>query len=369
LPRGELYSYVEVTGKTDSRLAWSTATPPVVGILNTTFVAKVYAPGSTTPIVVPGFYDGPQLQGGILMHVFAFRIYGAVAGLYSYRTVSSADARLHGITGALFVDATGVPQNTGSRGGVYDRTQSRGKLRISALDPTQFMYDNGFAFVHIGDEGFRYATTSPFEMPPSSTSNYLEQAVGNGATKIRTWLAAEDGSVRTLFDSTGKTMDFDVWRAIETRLLDALALFPHVQLQVIVFGSDWVRLRAAGRIRDPLSLMVATYAQARWSSLPNVHFCITNDPTLDAATVRSVGETMRKGELWGTLITRCGALRRSVHLHSPLSSPLLSSPILSPPLLPSTALDPCSTPLWSFLPSPFARFLSAPLLAVRWQSI
>ena len=85
----------------------------------------------------------------------------------------------------------------------------------------------------------------------------------------------------------------------------ALLRYPWVQFQVIVYGEDAPRLALAAA-GDAISAYAAQYAQARWSSFPNVQWCVINDRT--TTSVRPIAEAMAAREPWSTLLTRCCAL-------------------------------------------------------------
>ncbi len=259
---------------------WDFVTVTMADVSNASFASVVTAavsePNRAGVVLVHGFYVG---QG-----IMQLRVYCRYRGAYSFVT-SSQHSGLHGLRGAFTV---GAP-----------RSGACGKLRIHARDRHQFQYDNGDWFLHVGDTGYRYLVdTEPY------WKSYVDQAVnGMRATKIRVWPAKGRHSVQALLSPDQKSLNLPYWAAIEERLLYALRSFPWLQVQVILFGEDKTLLSAAARpAGGNAAPMIASYAQARFSSFANVQWCIINDVMM-AAEVNAVGTAMRARESWGSLIT------------------------------------------------------------------
>ncbi len=192
--------------------------------------------------------------------------------------------------------------------GVFDVKESSlpGKLRIHPDDPRQFAYDDGRWFLHLGDTAYRYVIdTEPL------WKQYIDEAAEVGFTKVRTWFARGRHDVGALLAPDRSGLDLAYWDEIERRLLYAFEKHPHIQFQLIPYAEDWPELRRCGQ-KDRLALFIARYAQARFSALPNIHWCISNDSHIspdsgnrnaDPATINLLGGEMRRREPWGTLIT------------------------------------------------------------------
>ncbi|WP_114749948.1 DUF5060 domain-containing protein [Pleomorphovibrio marinus] len=202
------------------------------------------------------------------------------------------------------------PQMDGQKG-VFTVLDSDflGKMGIHPKDPYQFAYDNGDWFVHIGDTGYRYVVASePY------WKEYIDQASEMGITKIRTWFAMQRSAVGDLFEADGKTLALGYWREIERRILYALEHHPHIILQLIPYAED-ANLINKYPLGDPAARIVGAYAQARWSSFPNVQWTISNDMVLTEkneglegrevhmGTIDMLGNDFARREPWGTLIT------------------------------------------------------------------
>ncbi|MEM6844896.1 MAG: DUF5060 domain-containing protein [Bacteroidota bacterium] len=186
----------------------------------------------------------------------------------------------------------------------------RGKLRIHSDDPYQFAYDNGEWFLHIGDTGYRYVVpTEPH------WKDYIDQAAEMGATKIRTWFAMSRGEVNELLMPNRHDLSLFVWKEIEHRLQYALEKYPQIIFQLMPHAEDTEMIRRYGE-GDEVSRLIARYAQARWSSFPNIQWAMTNDRKIKADTVaaisgrevyhrtiRQMGQDYHDREPWGTLIT------------------------------------------------------------------
>ena len=231
---------------------------------------------------VDGFYDGGD--------VFKARAYARETGAWRWRS-SSNHAAWNGQAGSFRVTPSDL----------------KGKLRHPA-DPRQFAYDNGEWFLHIGDTGYRYVVASE-----PHWRAYIDQAAEMGATKIRTWFAQSRSNVEALFDEDRKGLALAYWQEIDHRILYALNRHPHVILQLIPYAEDTEEIKryAAG---DRLARLVASYAQARWSALPNVQWTITNDREIvrgkplmgrlvDWDMIDRMGRDMAAREPWGTLIS------------------------------------------------------------------
>jgi hypothetical protein len=232
-----------------------------------------------------GFFDGGTLFKG--------RAYCNQVGPWKWFSTSN-DPAMNGISGEFQV----IPSNL------------KGKLVIHPDDPYQFAYDNGDWFLHIGDTGYRYVVASePY------WQKYIDQASEMGVTKIRTWFAMGRNRVGHLFMEDQKTIALYYWKEIERRIIYSLENYPHIILQLIPYAEDAILVNRYSE-GDPASLMVPRYAQARWSSFPNVQWTISNDliiikddeQTLTGRQARfnainRIGKDMSEREPWGTLIT------------------------------------------------------------------
>ncbi len=236
-------------------------------------------------VTVDGFYDG-----GIS---YRARAYCDTEGEWQWRSTSNN-------------------QGLNNRQGTFTVRSSdfRGKLRIHPDDPYQFAYDNGAWFLHIGDTGYRYVVpTEPH------WKAYIDQAAEMGATKVRTWFAMSRGEINELLMPNGRDLSLFVWKEIESRLRYALENHPQIIFQLMPHAEDTEMIRRYGE-GDEASRMIARYAQARWSALPNVQWAMTNDRKIMADTVatisgrevyhrtiRRMGQDYHDREPWGTLIT------------------------------------------------------------------
>jgi inosine-uridine nucleoside N-ribohydrolase len=228
-----------------------------------------------------GFYRGGNKWAG--------RAYCLQSGHWKWRSVANRPA-LDGRSGSFEVTASDLP----------------GKLRQHPLDPRQFAYDNGRWFLHIGDTGYRYVTdTEPL------WQQYIDEAAQVGFNKIRTWFCRGRHDVGALFTEDREGLDLVYWEEVERRLVYALENYPNIQFQLIPYGEDWPELRRYGE-GDRAALLVARYAQARFSAFPNVQWCISNDSHISPspgprnaapATIDRIGLDMRSREPWGTLLT------------------------------------------------------------------
>jgi hypothetical protein len=183
-----------------------------------------------------------------------------------------------------------------------------GKLRKHADDSRQFAYDSGRWFLHIGDTGYRFVTeTEPM------WKEYIDQAAETGFTKIRTWFCQARSDVQILFADDRAGMNLTYWQEIDRRLKYALNEHPHVIFQLIPYGEDTAEIARYGQ-GDRASVFVGRYAQARFSALPNVYWCLTNDRNIvphkatrgrdtSLFVINKMGMDFCRREPWGTLIT------------------------------------------------------------------
>lgn len=232
-------------------------------------------PGGDT-VTVDGFFDGET--------TWKARAYCDTLGEWRWKS-SSNNAGLHGKSGRFKVVASPLP----------------GKLRLHPDDRRQFAYDNGEWFLHIGDTGYRYVVnTEP------KWQAYIDQAAQMGVNKVRTWTCRSRSGVEALFADSRRSLDLPYWREMERRLLYALERHPHVIFELIPFGEDTPELLryAAG---DAASRRMARYAQARFSALPNVYWCVVNDRIFKDAklprAINQIAHDMDAREPWGTLLT------------------------------------------------------------------
>jgi hypothetical protein len=235
-------------------------------------------------VTVDGFYDGGR--------TFKARAYCDAPGQWSWKSASD-QAGLDGKSGSFQVVASSLP----------------GKLCRHPQDPQQFAYDDGRWFLHIGDTGYRYvAPTEP------RWQAYFDQAVELGVTKIRVWFCQGRHDVQNLLTKDRRGLNLSYWQEIDRRLLYALGRAAHVQMQLIPYGEDGPELNRYGA-NDPAAQLIAAYAQARLSALPNVQWTISNDMLMlsqgqpkrayevPAAVIDRIGRDMAAREPWGTLLT------------------------------------------------------------------
>ena len=234
-------------------------------------------------VVVNGFYDGES--------TFRARAYCDAIGRWRWKSSSSIED-LDKKTGTFEVKASSLI----------------GKLRLHMKDSRQFAYDNGEWFLHIGDTGYRYVTqTEP------KWREYIDQAAQMGATKIRTWFCQGRSDVQVLFSNERKELNLAYWQEIDKRLRYAFERHPHIIFELIPYGEDTEELRRYGRGNEGAKL-IARYAQARFSALPNIYWCISNDREIVSGgkltgrkvlwdTINKIGKDMAAREPWGTLIT------------------------------------------------------------------
>ncbi|GAB2791382.1 hypothetical protein GCM10027275_40420 [Rhabdobacter roseus] len=213
------------------------------------------------------------------------------------------------------------------RRGTFEVVPSKlkGKLRVHPADPHQFAYHNGDWFLHIGDTGYRFVVASE-----PHWQAYIDQASQMGATKVRTWFAMDRGKVNSLFTHNGKDLSLFYWKEMERRILYTLEHHPHLILQLIPYAEDTDLIRKYSE-GDSASQLVARYAQARWSSFPNVQWTITNDRQISRSdtlsgrevhyeTINAMGKDMAEREPWGTLLTNHQSRYKGYdHLQEPWS--------------------------------------------------
>ncbi len=246
-------------------------------------VQVVFERPDGSKVSVDAFFDG----GGI----FKARAYCDTVGKWRWESSSNV-FDLSSESGHFEVEPSSLP----------------GKLRLHKKDRRQFAYDNGQWFLHIGDTGYRYVTqTEPM------WKEYIDQAARMGATKIRTWFCQGRSDVQILFSNGRKELNLPYWQEIDKRLQYALEKYPHIIFKLIPYGEDTQELRRyeAG---DEAAKLIAQYAQARFSALPNVHWCISNDREIVPGgkltgrkvlrrTIDKIGKDMATREPWGTLLT------------------------------------------------------------------
>lgn len=232
-------------------------------------------------IVAEGFYRGKNQWGG--------RAYCRQLGQWRWRTLAN-DPSLANKQGTFEVVPSELP----------------GKLRRHPEDGRQFAYDNGQWFLHLGDTGYRYVTdTEPL------WQQYIDEAAEVGFTKIRVWFCKGRSDIAAVFAPDRQGMDIAYWDEAERRLVYALEKYPRIQFQLIIYGEDIAELRRYGE-NDRAALLVARYAQARFSAFPNVQWCISNDAIIssspgkrnaDPATIDRIGRDLRQREPWDTLLS------------------------------------------------------------------
>ncbi len=234
-------------------------------------------------VTVEGFYDGDN--------TFKVRAYCDAVGNWRWRSTSK-NPGLNDKSGSFLV----IPSTF------------KGKLRKHPQDSRQFAYDNGEWFLHIGDTGYRYVTSTE-----PKWKEYIDQAAQMGATKIRTWFCQGRSDVQILFADDRKELNLPYWQEIDRRLIYALKRHPHVIFKLIPYGEDTEELRRYGA-GDRMSKLIASYAQARFSALPNIIWCVSNDRDIVREanltgrqvhydTISQIAQDMAAREPWGTLLT------------------------------------------------------------------
>jgi hypothetical protein len=233
--------------------------------------------------IADGFYDGDAN--------FRARAYCDTPGTWEWHSSSNIPV-LDGQSGSFEVEPSSLP----------------GKLRIHPDDPYQFAYDNGEWFLHIGDTGYRYVTASE-----QHWQAYIDQAAEMGATKIRTWFCEGRNDVQILLAEDRQSLNLPYWQEIDRRLAYANERYPHIIFKLIPYGEDTDEIRRYDT-RDPASLLIGRYAQARFTAYPNVTWCPTNDREvvrtgdLDGRkvywhTINQMAGDIASREPWGTLVT------------------------------------------------------------------
>jgi hypothetical protein len=233
--------------------------------------------------IADGFYDGND--------TFRARAYCDTLGTWEWHS-NSTIPELDGKTGTFNIEPSSLP----------------GKLRIHPDDPYQFAYDNGDWFLHIGDTGYRYVTASE-----PHWKAYIDQAAEMGATKVRTWFCEGRSDVQILLTEDRQGLNLHYWQEIDRRLAYANEKYPHIIFKLIPYGEDTEEIRKYDA-RDPASLLIGRYAQARFTAYPNVTWCPTNDREivrdgeLDGRkiywrTINQMAGDIASREPWGTLIT------------------------------------------------------------------
>lgn len=250
---------------------------------NPGLVQVTFTPPRGNDITVDAFYDGGS--------VFRARAYCEHPGNWTWRC-SSQDTILNGKQGKFKVIESKLP----------------GKLRLHPEDRQQFVFDNGDWFLHIGETGYRYLTTTEKKWKP-----YIDQAVMMGAIKIRTWFCQGRHDVQILFSDDRSSLNLAYWQEMDRRLTYALEQYPQVQFQLIPYGEDTEELKRYAA-DDKMAKFIAQYTQARFSAYPNVQWCISNDREVIsggeetgrkilASTIHQIAQDMRRRDPWGTLLT------------------------------------------------------------------
>lgn len=233
-------------------------------------------------VTVEGFFDGEA--------TFKARAYCKVIGEWQWRSVSN-NPGLNGKSGSFLV----IP------------SLFKGKLRKHPEDSRQFAYDNGDWFLHIGDTGYRYVTSTE-----PKWKEYIDQAAQMGATKIRTWFCQERSDVQILFAENHDELNLSYWQEIDRRVAYALERHPEIILKLIPYGEDTEELRQYET--DKMSKLIARYSQARFSAYPNTIWCISNDRDIvretelkgrqvNYDTINRIAKDMVAREPWDTLLT------------------------------------------------------------------
>ena len=251
-------------------------------IFDTDFTVTFTRPNNST-VTTEGFYTGHN--------TYKARAYADHIGTWTWTSTSNL-RDLNTQTGNFSV----IPSNL------------KGQLTIHPQDPYQFAYQNGDWFLHIGDTGYRYVTDTEPEWQA-----YIDQASAAGFTKIRTWFCRGRSDVQALFNPERTSLNLPYWQEIDRRLIYALNHHPHIIFKLIPYGEDTAELLRYNR--DPLSQWIARYAQARFSALPNVIWCVSNDREIvpddqelsgrkvHEKTIHQIARDMRAREPWGTLLT------------------------------------------------------------------
>ncbi len=251
-------------------------------IFDTDFTITFTRPDTST-VTTEGFYTSKN--------TYSARAYADQVGTWTW-TSSSNLHDLNTQTGNFSV----IPSNL------------KGQLTIHPQDPYQFAYQNGDWFLHIGDTGYRYVTDTEPEWQA-----YIDQASTAGFTKIRTWFCRGRSDVQALFNPERTSLNLPYWQEIDRRLIYALNHHPHIIFKLIPYGEDTAELLRYHS--DPLSQWIVRYAQARFSALPNVIWCVSNDREIvpddqelskrkvHEKTIHQIARDIKAREPWGTLLT------------------------------------------------------------------
>jgi hypothetical protein len=176
-----------------------------------------------------------------------------------------------------------------------------GKLSVSKHDPRQLQYDSGKWYLHFGDNAYRF-----LDAEEDRWKSYIDQAAQAGFNRIRTQL---DSPVGSLVKADGKRLNLQTWDAIEERLVYALKRHPEIQFELILFGENTEALLKFGD-GDLLSHLMLRYAIERFAPLPNVHWSIANNLSIENEAVQSAlamaGECLYENDPWNSLITVAG---------------------------------------------------------------
>jgi len=241
------------------------------------YLKSVFIKPGGDSVKVNGFYDGNN--------TFKIRAYCSETGKWRWYTNSNVNC-MNGRKGCFSV----IP------------SKNKGKLRINKKDPHQFMFDNGDWYLHIGETGYRYLVDNELWW-----REYIDQVSITGITKIRCWVARSRHTVESVFNDDRSGLNLAYWQEMEKRLDYALQHHPQIIIQIIPFAEDEQELKSF-RKGDPLTRKALEYMQARWSSYPNVIYCISNDMNINGEkelldAVNMSGDYLYREEPWGTLIT------------------------------------------------------------------
>lgn len=257
------------------------------GVLQLVFVAPTpsnhlslefsvsFKQSNDAPITVQGFIDGTNR--------FIARAYCSKPGLWTWISTSNVPL-LHNIRGSYSVTSSSILP---------------GKLRLHSDDRRQFQRHDGTWFLHIGDTAYNFLKKDELNWKA-----YIDQAASIGITKIRTWIARS--SVPTaLFDTKLMQFKLDIFNIADTRILYVLNNYPNIEIQLNILSADLSAV-ASYNSRQIVALSAVNAMMARWSSIPNIHWCLTNDQRLDQrlnSWIASFGDNIKAKEKWGTLIT------------------------------------------------------------------
>lgn len=176
-----------------------------------------------------------------------------------------------------------------------------GKLRISKADRQQLQFESGKWYLHFGDNAYRFLANSE-----TRWKSYIDQAAQAGFNRIRTYLDPSDGSSSK---AEGKRLDLQSWDAMEERLVYALKRHPEIQFELILFDDDADALLRFGD-GDLLSHLRLRYAIERFAPLPNVHWSLARNLSVENEATQSAllmaGESLFANDPWNSLITVAG---------------------------------------------------------------